>query len=1157
MALLLPLLALLTCVDAKNAFPLRTSYNLYAGGNAHSQGARVASRHRNWCAYVVTKTISCVVEDGVETYVKPDYHPCAWGSGQCSRVVVYRTYMRPRYKVAYKMATQLEWKCCQGYSGDNCSNGPLGGTGSTNRPELHPGHGRNGINTGQGGVNTGFGQNGGHSGRVDNEKMKLLEEKIHTLTKTIEDLQSSITSMNENYHGGVNKPGLNGSGGISSGARNPADAAQPEIKDTIHSIQTKLDQLDNRTQAHDKTLVSINNHLVNGKGNDLEGGLPGGSSSGKSLNSLKEEILEELERRVSLSCSSCQAGVNNLHRQQQEDQERIRALEKQLNAMDVRYQQEIDGLRREVASSKRCCDNINDLRNRVTDAEQKISTTAENVDVLHNRLNNELKGGSGSSNKDGVFRGGEIGAEGGQRGSGGAVVVTEDKLNNRLKDLERRVNGTMEQTEQSCAYLENDLKDYFQRELGDLRTVFLDRFDDQAFRITDVELDVGLVKQRVNEHDKTLSKLENRTSLLNRKLEECGCRNMAGGEVVRGEGNGAGNADTPGGGSDTRGGRGSTSGGSAGTGGSQGSIGGSSSGTGVDGVSGTVGRGELPGIVGEKDNTTRKSLEWRVIANEDQIRHFNTKLKDLSVSGDSLIDKVVDLSHDIRKIKALSGAHGEHFNRIVTEVELLGQDCENCGTVENELLKLQNHSKDALSRLQNHINRLQLSVDSGSACNRMCSHLQDEVRLLREDVTRCTNKCGGSGNTGSTNENGGTRGDGPRLDGERPLDGHSVIGGYINNNQMKTLQGELSGVILTFSSINDTLKGLEHIVQKHGSVITDLGNTKDKIISELDKIQQEVTEHIEESRDQLDGMDRDLRRFESTILVEMGDCKRSGDGLEKRLSKLEGICGRLDGVYDSIHKIKEGLNQHVSSLWTCFSGLNNSIIHHGEILDFVQKNQDDIQSRIKNLNSSLIHISKDTQSFSDHPLTGPPGPPGERGFNGLPGPQGPPGPSGRPGESGIRGLPGLPGADAHIPKLSFSAALTVPMEIPGTIIFDKIFVNEGDFYDPRTGIFTAPVDGRYFFSAILTGHKNEKIEAVLSKSNYGMARVDSGGYQPEGLENNPVAEVKTSPGSLAVFNIILPLQTQDIVCIDLVMGKLAHSVEPLTIFNGMLLYEDM
>lgn len=104
------------------------------------------------------------------------------------------------------------------------------------------------------------------------------------------------------------------------------------------------------------------------------------------------------------------------------------------------------------------------------------------------------------------------------------------------------------------------------------------------------------------------------------------------------------------------------------------------------------------------------------------------------------------------------------------------------------------------------------------------------------------------------------------------------------------------------------------------------------------------------------------------------------------------------------------------------------------------------------------------------------------------------------------------------------------------------------------GYFTAPVSGKYFFSGILTGHKNLKIEAVLSKSNSGVARVDSAGYQPEGLEK-PMAEAKHIPGALAVFNVILPMKVGDTVCIDLVTGKLAFSSEPLTIFSGMLLYE--
>lgn len=100
------------------------------------------------------------------------------------------------------------------------------------------------------------------------------------------------------------------------------------------------------------------------------------------------------------------------------------------------------------------------------------------------------------------------------------------------------------------------------------------------------------------------------------------------------------------------------------------------------------------------------------------------------------------------------------------------------------------------------------------------------------------------------------------------------------------------------------------------------------------------------------------------------------------------------------------------------------------------------------------------------------------------------------------------------------------------------------------------MSGRYFFSAVLTGQKNVKIEAVLSKSNYGIARGDSTGYQPEGLEK-PVAETRNTPGSLVIFNIILPLEVGDTVCIDLVTGKLADSVEPLTMFSGMLLYENV
>lgn len=107
-----------------------------------------------------------------------------------------------------------------------------------------------------------------------------------------------------------------------------------------------------------------------------------------------------------------------------------------------------------------------------------------------------------------------------------------------------------------------------------------------------------------------------------------------------------------------------------------------------------------------------------------------------------------------------------------------------------------------------------------------------------------------------------------------------------------------------------------------------------------------------------------------------------------------------------------------------------------------------------------------------------------------------------------------------------------------------------------TGTFTAPVSGRYLVSAVLTGHKGEKLEAVLSRSNQGIARLDSAGFQPEGLEKEPVAALQPSPGALGVFSLLLPLAAGETLCVDLVSGRLAHAPdEPLTVFSGALLYD--
>ncbi|TKS75846.1 EMILIN-1 Elastin microfibril interface-located protein 1 [Collichthys lucidus] len=539
------------------------------------------------------------------------------------------------------MVTEMEWKCCHGYSGEDCHNGPRVTT------DTQVNGGRPHIT--QTGYNPGGGQKG--EGGGDSEKIRQLEETIRRLTKDLHNMQTTIDGINQKL------PGLNG-------AVVPADSAQPHMKETINTIQTKLDHLYNRTQVHDQTLLTINNHLVNG-GNELDGGTKG--SGGNQLNILKEEILTELERRVSLSCSSCQ-----------------------------------------TEHFQTCCNTVTQVEKRLSDVEVRVTTTASKCDAIKGRLDKELPGTGGGKGR-----------------------VTEDRLNGRLRELEKRVNNTVRKTEQRCTNTGNNMKDNVQRDVTQLRNMVLTHLDDHSFKIGKIELDVAVLEDTVTDHSRRLSQLENITTFLDRRLTST--TNMC------------------------------------------------------NETCGSNGKGS-------KTDDTVKTLQWRVVSNEEEIQKFNTKLNDLSVSGDSLFDRVINLTDNIKKIMDVTGENGENFNRIVTEVETLGrdfEDCSVCSSVEQDLRSLTNSTMTGLSKCQAELTDLRRKVDSGeSVCSQVCSNLQEEVGRLREEVEECTGQC-------KININ----------DLKERLDGHSVYNGRLEGD-LKSIQGELAGVMVRFTSINNTLKGL-------------------------------------------------------------------------------------------------------------------------------------------------------------------------------------------------------------------------------------------------------------------------------------------------------------------------------------------------------------
>lgn len=428
--------------------------------------------------------------------------------------------------------------------------------------------------------------------------------------------------------------------------------------------------------------------------------------------------------------------MEDLRRQQQQDRERMAALEKLLGSMDQHLRQTVEISRRETERSQECCSTVTKLEKKLTDLEVRVTSTDSKCDTIKGRLDKELHGTSGG---------------------GGKGRVTEDRLNGRLREVEKRLNNTMRKTEQRCTNTGNNMKDNVQREVTQLRNMVLTRLDDNTYKIGRIDLDVSVLGDTVTDHSRRLSQLDNITTILDKRLtattklcnETCGPN----------------------------------------------------------------------GKLGRKTDDTIKTIEWRVVANKEEIKKFDTKLKDLSVSGDSLMDRVINLAEDVNKIKSVTGENGERFNKIVTEVETLGrdvEDCSVCSSVEEDLRSLSNSTSVALSKCQAEVTELWKRIDADqSACSEVCSNLQEEVGRLKEEVEECTGQC-------KTHMN----------DLKKGLEDHRVHNGRLGGD-LKSLQGQLSGVMVTFNSLNETLRGLGRTVHGHGNELSDLTDAKDDIQAEV------------------------------------------------------------------------------------------------------------------------------------------------------------------------------------------------------------------------------------------------------------------------------------------------------------------------------------
>lgn len=139
----------------------------------------------------------------------------------------------------------------------------------------------------------------------------------------------------------------------------------------------------------------------------------------------------------------------------------------------------------------------------------------------------------------------------------------------------------------------------------------------------------------------------------------------------------------------------------------------------------------------------------------------------------------------------------------------------------------------------------------------------------------------------------------------------------------------------------------------------------------MTNLQNELTEHIEDTKTRFGNLDKEIHIIRNNHVTEVHECRRVNDGLDQRLSKLEGVCVRLDSFSDSLGRIKEGLNRHLSGLWSCVNELNTTVTSHGALIDNIQTVQmENINSRIHKLNSSVLDLGRQFHIFRNQDFTG-------------------------------------------------------------------------------------------------------------------------------------------------------------------------------------------
>ncbi|XP_034416397.1 EMILIN-2 isoform X2 [Cyclopterus lumpus] len=578
----------------------------------------------------------------------------------------------------------------------------------------------------------------------------------------------------------------------------------------------------------------------------------------------------------------------------------------------------------------------------------------------------------------------------------------------------------------------------------------------------------------------------------------------------------------------------------------------------------------------------KNSCEYKIMSVQEQCEGTETNYLSLAELMDS---KETDLRNEIQDLKTKLVDPGRQDNRLVENPEICLNSSEKmaqCLSVEEKLKKEQAEAirglretlEDQLVSMEDRLTTLLLDTSTSSPSGSLLTAVEN---INQQDFQSCR-----------------TAIDAMETSLKAQINGLGAVERQQLNfsTSIENLHGELSYLKGRAGKLEDSLSDVVH-QQSRASLILNstwgqvkTGSSQEaKDLLELHRTQQQ------ELRNRLDELGREVKAKADGCREQTEDVERGIAHMDRRIVSVEGLCGRLDPISGSLQRIKEGLNTHVTGLWTCVNQLNATVRAHARDIGGLRGTCVNLQDQTtRSPGKTGVHVAVEDagplqgsskslsgttappeDSLPQPPVmeTGEAGPPGkmtssklpkgtdgstmpDQGFAGAPASADKSTDSLKPGTlviSGVNTASRQSSQTASGERVSFSAGLTLPpfQGEMGTIRFNKMLVNDGGHYDPHTGIFTAPTDGRYLVTAVLAAQRGESVAAVLSVSNRSVQRLDSRGYPSHDGCNC---------SSSASLSLVLSLRRGDRAGLVMTAGKLATSAssEILSSFSAVLLY---